>query len=309
MIALLAMLFTTPMPFDAAVQRLESKTAVATSLSTAELATIDAAVRDRAFFSARVDDLRTVAAMQSRIGDALSLTRRDGGAFMDRSRFIADMRIELGAAPGDSGDLTDITSAKRLGLVYDFNTEDAMEYGRYISRQDPDILRMFPCNELVRVEHREVPRGYRKGPKGRLIEVPEERWPARWEAAGGAFFDGRMIARKDDRIWIAISRFGRPWPPFDFMSGMGVADVGVDEAEQLGVIPVDAPPPAPQALDFNHNLSASVPEAAPALLAVFRKIFGSTAKVAEDGRITFLGGTPPVLDEALLSELGDGGDM
>jgi hypothetical protein len=166
---------------------------------------------------------------------------------------------------------------------------------------------MFPCDELVRVAHREVPRGYRKGPHGRLIEVPEESWPARWEAAGGAFFDGRMIARKDAAIWIAISRFGRPWPPFDFMSGMGRADIGVDEAEQLGVIPVDAPPPAPQKLDFNHNLQASVPEAAPVLLAAFRKIFGGTAKVADDGRITWLGGALPVLDEMLLTSLEEGG--
>lgn len=284
------MLLTSPMPFDAAVRRLESKTPIATRLNTAELQQLGVGVLDRAFFSARVDDIRTVAQMQSRLDDALTLTRRDGGAFMDRSRFIADMRGVLGAAPGDSGALTDITSAKRLGLIYDFNTEDAIEYGRWLARQDSDILAAYPCSELVRIEDRKIPRGYRQGPGGKLIAVPEESWPARWEAAGGRFFEGRMIARKDDPIWIAISRFGRPWPPFDFMSGMGVADISEREAVKLGVIEVIDLPPAPQAMDFNHNLQASVPEAEPAILEGFKNVFGDQVTVSpRDGKIMWQG--------------------
>jgi hypothetical protein len=31
----------------------------------------------------------------------------------------------------------------------------------------------------------------------------------------------RMIARKDSPIWEALSRFGTPYPPFDFNSGCG----------------------------------------------------------------------------------------
>ena len=297
------MIYTSPMPFDAAVRRLESKTPVATRLNTAELQQLGTGVLDRAFFSARVDDIRTVAQMQSRIDDALTLTRRDGGAFMDRSRFIADMRGVLGAAPGDSGQLTDITSAKRLGLIYDFITEDAIEYGRWLARQDPDILAAYPCSELVRIEHREVPRGYRKGPGGKMIEVPEESWPARWEAAGGQFFDGRMIAAKDDPIWIAISRFGRPWPPFDFMSGMGLADVSHRDSVELGVIAPDAPAPAPQAMDFNHNLQASVPDAEPAVLEGFKAIFGDQVDVnPRTGKIVWQGERVAKLYEAALAD-------
>ena len=284
------MLLTSPEPFPAAVARLESKTPVAADLSSAQWSELAIGLRERAFFSARVDELRTLTALQSRIDDALTLTRRDGGAFMDRSKFIADMRVELGAAPGDSGSLTDITSAKRLGLIYDFNTEDAVEYGRWLARQDPDIRDAFPCSELVRVEHREVPRGYRKGKGGRLVEVPEESWPARWAAAGGLFFEGRMIARKGDEIWIKISRFGRPWPPFDFMSGMGLEDVARDEAEELGAISPNEAAPAPEHMDFNHNLQASVPDASPALLEAFQKLFGTTADVSAEGKITWVGG-------------------
>ncbi|HEY1791559.1 MAG TPA: hypothetical protein VGG34_01460 [Opitutaceae bacterium] len=283
------MIFTSPMPFGAAVQRLESKTPIAADLSSAEWSQMQLGILDRSFFSSRVNDIRTVAEMQSRISDALTLVRRDGGAFMDRSRFIADMRSYLGAASGDSGEITDLTSAGRLGLIYDFNVEDAMEYGRWMARQDPDILDAFPCNELVRIEHREVPRGYRRGAKGRLVEVPDESWPSRWAAAGGQFVGGRMIAAKDDPIWTKISRFGRPWPPFDFNSGMGLADISRKEAEQLGVIDPDAPAPKPQHLDFNHNLQSSIPDATPEVLSQLEKVFGDQIQADRDGKVVWQG--------------------
>jgi hypothetical protein len=289
MLLALAMIFTTPMPLAAAVDRLESKTPIAADLTSDQWAQIELGLSDRAFFSSRVNDIGVVTEMQSRIDDALSLARRDGGAFMDRSRFIADLRGILGAEPGDSGDLTDITSSARLGLIYDFNTEDAMEYGRWVARQNPAILDAFPCNELVRVEAREVPRGYRRGAKGRLVEVPEESWPARWDRAGGDFVGGRMIALKNDPIWIRISRFGRPWPPFDFNSGMGLADVSRDEAEQLGVIQPHDLVPKPMQMDFNHNLQASIPDATPAVMESMKRIFGDQVAVAKDGTVAWQG--------------------
>ncbi len=282
------MLFSSPEPIAAAVDRLESKTPVGSPLTSAQWQEIDVALRDRAFFSARVEDVRIVSEMQSRIDDALKLVRRDGGAFMDRSRFIGDMRSLLGAQPGDSGKLTDITSGSRLGLVYDFNTEDAMAYGRWLSSQDPDALDAYPCDELIRVEDRKVPRGFRKGKGGVLIEVPEESWPARWQAAGGTFVDGRMIALKNDRIWTAISRFGRPWPPFDFNSGMGLADISRAESESLGVIAPRAPAPKPRSEPFNTNLQATMAEVTPAIEEAFHEIFGDQVDV-RDGKIIWRG--------------------
>ena len=45
-----------------------------------------------------------------------------------------------------------------------------------------------------------------------------------------------MIATKDDPIWTRLSRFNRPYPPFDFEDDMTVDDVSRREAESLGVI-------------------------------------------------------------------------
>ncbi|WP_146180180.1 hypothetical protein [Opitutus sp. ER46] len=260
------------MPFEAAVDRLGSKTAIASTLRSDEWAAFGLGLRDRAFFSAGVDSLRTVATMQQKIDDALRISVDAKTAFTDRAKFIADMRATLGALPGDSKQLTDITSTTRLGLIYDFQLQDAREFGRWQASQDPDILNEFPAQELIRVEEREEPRD----------------WANRWAEAGGSFFDGRMIARKDDPVWTKISRFGRPWPPYDFGSGMGIEDIDRDEAEQLGLV-APGEQLAPQEADFNQALEASVPNATPALLDGFREIFGDQVDVSPEGRIVWHG--------------------
>jgi hypothetical protein len=74
---------------------------------------------------------------------------------------------------------------------------------------------------------------------------------------------GRMIALKDSEIWQALGdgedgstdTLGNPFPPFAFLSGMGVRDIGYTEAVALGVIEpgekvepqkLDYPQPSPR---------------------------------------------------------------
>lgn len=263
-----------PQPYPEALARAAGKTAVASQLSSAQWAEMPQALQDRAFLSARVDDLRVVSEMQARIEEALSFDPAGERAFMDRSKFVSEMREILGAPQGDSGLLTDISSRRRLELVYDWQKQDAVEYARWNASQDPDLLDSFPAQELLRVEARE-----------------EERdWTARWKNAGGPdLVGGRMVALKSHPVWTAISRFGRPWPPFDFGSGMGVEDIPREEAEQLGLIrPGEAP--VSQRESFNAALAASLPPATPALLEAFQELFGSSVAVV-DGLIQWKGGS------------------
>lgn len=259
-------------PFAAAVARLERKTPVASRLKTAEWDEVALGLRDRAFFMARVNEARTVATAQDAIRQALAL---EGETFMDRSKFIATMRKALGAAPGDSGELTDITSARRLAMVYDMNVQEAREHGRWQAEQSPEILDAYPATELLRVESREE----------------EREWGMRWADAGGLVYGptDRMIALKGDPIWRAISRFGRPYPPFDFGSGMGTEDVSRTDAETLGVLPKDAPAPAPSRESFNATLEATIPKATPEVLAELRRLFGDQVDVGADGKVTWRG--------------------
>jgi hypothetical protein len=102
------------------------------------------------------------------------------------------------------------------------------------------VLDQWPAQELIRVIDSRVKRD----------------WPARWAEAGGEFFGPRMVALKNDPIWTRLSRFGLPYPPFDFNSGMDVRDVDRDEAMALGLIDRDTQI-APQSRDFNTDLQAS----------------------------------------------------
>lgn len=230
--------FNAPEPFDRAVERLAARTPVASLLRTDDWGVVGLGVRDRAFWSAGVDDANLVGDMRGRIGRALSMDPAE--AFESRSKFVAEMRQAMGAAPGDPGAMTDIASRRRLELIYDTNVEEAYEFGRYQAGQSAALLEAFPARELVRVEERQERRD----------------WYARWINAGGPTPHGRLVARRDDPVWVKISRFGRPYPPFDFGSGMGVIDIERDEAIDLGVIaPGEIPEAAPKV--YNQELEAS----------------------------------------------------
>ena len=249
------LLASSPIPFERAVQRHADKIAVPSHLRTEGWSQVPAGLRDRAFFSAGVTRYKDLERMQGIIDEALTLNPED--AFADRSRFVADMRAALGAPEGDSDRLTDLASRRRLEMIYDFQVEDAYEYGRWKEGQDPDLLDAFPARELVRVEARNERRD----------------WRTRWADAGGRTFGGRMIALKGDPIWTAISRFGRPWPPFDFGSGMGVRDIDRGEAEDIGLIAPDAPAPAPEEPAFNEQLEQSVSGLSSYYIAALIEIF------------------------------------
>jgi hypothetical protein len=60
-------------------------------------------------------------------------------------------------------------------------------------------------------------------------------WTKRWQDSGGKIYsNGRMAAAIDDSIWLKISDFGFPFPPFAFNSGMGWRAVSREEFLDLG---------------------------------------------------------------------------
>lgn len=68
----------------------------------------------------------------------------------------------------------------------------------------------------------------------RGVDCPID-WPQRWRAAGGKFYEGRMIACVDDPIWSKISDFGVPYPPFDQSDVWGIDCIARSECKRLGV--------------------------------------------------------------------------
>ena len=246
----------TTSPWTEAVDRFGSKTPIGSAMRSDDWESMPLALKERAFWTAGLTDARIVSAMRDKAVQGLDQSR-PGGTGMDHSRFVADMRNLLGAAPGDSGSLTDITSVRRLELIWNFQMQDAHGYASRKADMDPNLLDAYPAYRLIRVESRRIPRD----------------WYERWGEAGAQVgWEGAsktdLVALKTSPIWIALSRFGRPWPPFDYNSGMGLEDVDRSEAEALDLLDKNQNPAerlqqlsdaaADQAQDWNDGLQASV---------------------------------------------------
>ena len=249
-------------PLNVAISKISAKTPIGAALKSAEWENVPLALRERAQFSARVESARVLTTIQDKLQKRIGMIKEQvahGEAGVDRSSFIGDLRKiaqEEGLGDG-SGRITDISSAPRLGLIFDFQTQQAAEYARYVTGQDRDLLDAYPAQELLRVEERSAKRDWRR----------------RWIAAGGHIYGGRMIALKTDPVWIGVSRFGTPYPPFDFGSGMGVEDVSREDAEALGVIPAGARV-EPNLKNFNAGMEASARGLPDELLGKLMSAFG-----------------------------------
>lgn len=222
------------------------KNLVTSGLSSAEWTAMSAAVRDRAFFSSRIESVRFLETCRTRIAQLLDGAKNKDGAITSRAQVVSDiMRAarDAGISKGTES-LKDPGSVARANVIIDTNAAMAAGYARAEQSNTLGARLAFPAQELVRVEERMVHR----------------QWRSIWESKGGKIYEGkRMIALKEDPIWIAISAFGHPYPPFNFNSGMGLEDVSYDEAVKLGVIKDDYQPPDKSPLKaFNETLEADL---------------------------------------------------
>lgn len=193
---------------------------------------LDQSLTARGFLSARVEDARTLSMLQ-RLCAGIAEGSLGEGEARDRARLWLETAGYAPEDPEDEGTIKDLRAKSRLDVLFDINVGHAKALAYYNAGQDEAILDMYPCQELFRA-----------------IDSRNKRdWRARWAAAGGRFYGGRMIARKDDPIWVRISRFGTPVPPFDYNSGMDVRDVHRADAEALGVIARSEPAPEPEPID------------------------------------------------------------
>jgi hypothetical protein len=261
-------MFENPIPFKEALAAFAARRLMPTAAGSAEIAQLAPAIRERAFFSAKVEDANFLAQADRLIGGIVSPSSAIGSVPGRASPFNA---IEARAAmqdylksvgysvdPAKAGGLQDLSSNTRLDLILKMNTDMAQGAGQFTVQNDPDILDAFPCLELYRLESRKE----------------ERNWNSRWVRAGGRLFGGRMIATKDDPIWEEISAFGNAYPPYDYNSGMWTREIDRGEAEDLGVIKRSTVV-QPQTLSFNKGVESAFPQniskgLAEAVLEAFR---------------------------------------
>lgn len=265
------MIFRAPVPFFEALQSRDVRQILPTDLRTKLLAEIPAQLRERAFFSAGVQN----ADFLQRASDAIDQLAAGTVDRATKRAELAQLLESLGYQPaeGEEGSLTDLSSDRRLNLILDTNLEMAQGYGSWAQGQDPAVLDQWPAQELIRVIDSRVPRD----------------WATRWAEAGGQFFGDRMIALKNDPIWTRISRFGLPYPPFDFNSGMDVADVDRETAIEAGLIDENTEL-LPQDRDFNQDLQASPEVRSASLRNALAEALQGVASFGADGVLRVNGG-------------------
>ena len=244
------MIFTSPIPFDEALESVELKAILPTAASTFQLRRIAPELRARAFFSARTTNAWYLGRMHEMIGDLVGARRTAEGILLNPAEVRTQLKESLNAIGYDPeaagvkpGSLKDLSSDARLNLIIDTQEKMAAGYGSWAQGQNAAVLDQWPAQELYRAEGRKEPRD----------------WISCWRDVGGQFYGGgRMIALKNDQIWTRVSAFGLPYPPFDFNSGMDVADVTRDEAIDFGLIDRDTKI-QPQERPFNEGLEAASP--------------------------------------------------
>ncbi|HEX7860814.1 MAG TPA: hypothetical protein VF773_10835 [Verrucomicrobiae bacterium] len=271
--------YSSPTPLQQAVKFLSEKTPIGSILRSREWEGMPAMLRQRGQFSAGVESVRVLQRIQDSLLESIknerNAQRADGSApgtyKMNRQKFIADIRqlaIQEGLVPEDPSDdntLRDFTSEARLDLIYRTQIQQARGYAYWKRGQEPNIIDAWPAQELIRVESRKEPRD----------------WVNRWVEAGGNIINGRMVALKNDPIWIRISRFEQPWPPFDFNSGMGVREIDREDAIALGLLE-KGEKVVPAEPDFNSNLEASTEGLSDEMKDSLGTIFGEQIELSGD---------------------------
>ena len=206
-----------PSPLD----YLRRKKNVPSELSTQYWDTVSVWLRERAFFMACVDRAETLQKFRNTIE---AVTSGGIGASEARQRmreFLAESGYQ--APHGQEGTIKDLSSTQRLKRSIDTNV--AMANG-WATRQEHlgDIL--HPAQKLYRFMPARQPRD----------------WETRWENAAksvnweGVARNGEMIALTTSPIWKALSRFGQPYPPFDFGSHMSVQLVSLEECININLV-------------------------------------------------------------------------
>jgi hypothetical protein len=267
-------------PLLDAIARLGEKTPIGSALRTADWEGVPLALRERAQFSAGVENARLLQAIQDRMLGQVQMQRErlanGETAIFDRSSFIDAIRqiaieegVETIQSADEIGTVRDIRSIPRLGLIYDTQLAQAQGFARYKLDNDDGALLLYPAQRLSES----------------TANKPREDWPERWEAAGNATgWEGALqndfVALKTSPIWAALSRFGTPWPPFDFGSTREIEDVDWETAKSLGLVK-DGDVPKSSVPDFNTELESSVAGLDPEYQRKLELYFGDQVEITD----------------------------
>jgi hypothetical protein len=235
-------------------EKILQKALVGSTLDSRQWNGIQAALRDRAFISSTVAEMKILHASREMVAERAAGKLSASEIRRDLRKVIAS----TGYDPGDArGTIKDLYTKARLDTIIKTNVAQARGFVQRACGMTPGAFGAFPAQELYRLMERKQKRD----------------WAARWNKAykkvnGEGALQSPCIALKTSPIWTALSAFGHPYPPFDWGSGMDVRDVSADRAIELGLISRDELKSTVRqmeerrdsgAADFNKGLQMELP--------------------------------------------------
>lgn len=238
------------------------------ALTTAQWDVMRADVRERAFFMAGVAQAQTLDLFKGEIDTVL----RGEISVAEFRKRMREGLAKLGYQPpaGKEGTIHDLRSVQRLNVVAETNVRLAQGYAGYWRQHAARAV--WPAKQMVRQTLKKEPRN----------------WPQRWKdavkttsAPASSFNASKMAALIDSPIWSEISRFGVPYPVYDFNSGMGDRMLDRTSAEEMGIKPHapvkeehDSPPQS-----FNQGLNQTVELTDPEAKTLLKDTFEGLAEI------------------------------
>ena len=182
---------------------------------------VEAQVRERAFFMAGVENARILQDFKDAARDVAAgkLTANEARKRLRGALHAAGYE----PAEDERGGIHDLSSRRRMEVTLRTNVDMARGW---MQREQMKKDKSQPGLRLFRAQDAEQPRD----------------WSRRWAEAAqavdwqGVARGGEMVALIDSPIWVELSRFGNPYPPFDFGSKMRVKAVPYAECARLGLL-------------------------------------------------------------------------
>lgn len=262
--------FVRPIPFQEAIDKIGGQTLIGSQMNSAEWADVPVMLRDSSLFSSTVESVRFLQRGKDGFTDFLAGAREtlpNGetalklGSRQDFIKQLQEFALKEGMGPldpKDKGTLKDITSERRLGLIFDTKIRQAQDYGGWKQGMDPDVLDAFPAQRFIRV-----------------IDVEEPR-------DAHSPYEDQVALKSDLDFWIRINEdFGVPWGPWGWGCGHDVEDVDRGEAEELGLLEPGAAV-EPVEMDLNERLQAGTGGLEPDLLAKLKEELGDQVQIDDD---------------------------
>jgi len=282
------------MPLSDAARAFARKRNVPGEFVTKDWDRVEAQIRERAFFMSGVEDSRILQAFRNEIA-SITNSESTGTESMERLRiFLEEEGYQ--PKPGDEDTIRDLRTLDRMSVAIDTNVKMARGFGQYqrllASRQ------AFPAVRMVRNRIAEEPRMW--SDRWALAYQETAATPGATPATGNQSEPG--VALIGHPIWLALSRFGNPFPPFDWGSGMGLEAVSRREAEALGILTDEAEEEAEETPrpSMNEGLKASPGELDEDLREALTKRLGGLAEWDGDELVhTDPSGTTPSTPERL----------